>query len=144
MIEPNMAGSIQSPETTPTQDQIITFYGYFAKIAKIVDITHPVIKIEKPEGLQNFLAELEKLKESNPNPDPNEIKKLENEYRWDTLVSLTLGNSTAILNSMLRIVTNTDSFHNMIENAAKEATMIADQAKSTKKFSTNKDASQFI
>lgn len=144
MMEPNMAGSIQSPDTTPTQDEIIAFYGYFAKIAKIVDITHPVIKIEKPEGLQIFLAELEKLKENNPNPDPKEIKKLEDEYRWDTLVSLTLGNSTAILNSMLKSVTNTDSFHTMIERAGKEAAMIAEQSRNTKKFTTNKDASQLI
>lgn len=139
MRDVDIAGSTQSEKTTPNQDELVTYLSYFAKIAKIIDVTHPVIKVEKPDGFKQYLEAVEEYKQNNPEPNEEQLKKIEDENRWDRRVDLTLGNSTSILNTLLRTACTTPIFEQMMEKATKEAQVIAEQVKNSKLFSGKKD-----
>ena len=59
MEDPIVAGALQSTKRTETQNKLIEFMGYFAKLAKTIDVSYAVIRVEKPEGLMEFLREKE-------------------------------------------------------------------------------------
>lgn len=144
MIEADVAGSIQSEKTTPNQDEIIAYMSYFAKIAKIIEITHPVIKVERPDGFKQYLEAVEEYKKNNPEPNEEQLKKIEDETRWDRRVDLTLGNSTSVLNTLLRTACTLPIFDQMMERATKEAKAIAEQMRNQKMFSGQQDKRDLI
>ena len=131
-LDPIIAGSLNSKETTPNQDKLINILGYFAKIAKIVSDTEVVYVIEQPNGLENYLKQKEiQEKAQDEKLTRDQIEKLEKKYRFAERHK-PLGNSTSILNHLLGDVLSTDKVRDIVAEAIKESQFIASKAETVK------------
>ena len=132
-FDPTVAGSLDSFETTPIQDQLISIIGYYAKIAKIVSDTEAVYVIEQPKGLENYLKAKEILEKAQEKPlSRDQIEKLEKQHRFAERHK-PLGNSTSIINHLLGDVLSDDKVREIIKNSTKEAREIAGKVSLIKK-----------
>lgn len=133
---PDLDGTLQNPELTEKQKELVNMIGYFSKVAVVIDQTEAQYLVEKPNGLQTFLGVLEKTKKESGNDDlpADEYRDLELKYRYDRLRH-PLGNSTSIVNMFLRQLATNKEFDELVKEAQAEAIEIAKKISSYNKIS---------
>lgn len=130
---PDLDGTLQNPELTDTQQELVNVISYFSKVGLIVSEHEAQYLVEKPDGLQTFLEELEKAKKESGNDDlpQDEYQELEKKYRYDKLRK-PLGNATSILNMLLRHLSANPEFQEIVNQSQAEAIEIAKKLSSYK------------
>lgn len=126
MTDPTVTGSLKSPDFTATQNQLKEFISYFAKVGLTVSLEEAVIKVEQPNGMENFMEELEKVRGEKGFVNKDKYEELENQFRYEIL-RRPLGNSTAFVNLFLRLLSTRNEFTELFNKGVAEAMMISKQ-----------------
>lgn len=138
MTDPNVKGSLKSPEFTETQNNLKDFMTYFAKIGLTVSMEEAVVRVEQPEGMETFMEELEKERGESGYVNEEKYKELEDKYRYETL-RRPLGNSTAFINLFLRLLSSRQEFTELFNKGVAEAMMISKQSENLRQAKGKKD-----
>lgn len=138
MTDPNVKGSLKSPEFTETQNNLKEFITYFAKIGLTVSMEEAVVRVEQPEGMETFMEELEKERGESGYVNEEKYKELEDKYRYETL-RRPLGNSTAFINLFLRLLSSRQEFTELFNKGVAEAMMISKQSENLRQAKGKKD-----
>lgn len=118
---------MKSSEFTSTQNQLKDFISYFAKVGLTVSLEEAVIRVEQPNGMENFMEELEKTRGEKGFVNEDTYKDLEDKYRYETL-RRPLGNSTAFINLFLRLLSTRPEFTELFNKGVAESMMISKQS----------------
>ena len=138
MTDPQVVGSLKSPEFTSTQNQLKDFISYFAKVGLTVSLEEAVIRVEQPDGMENFMEELEKERGEKGFVNEDTYKELEDKYRYETL-RRPLGNSTAFINLFLRLLSTRNEFTELFNKGVAESMMISKQSENLRQAKGKKD-----
>jgi len=137
---PLIDGSLKSPTMTETQKSIKDILTYFTKIGITVSLEEAVVRVEQPNGFENFIDELEKVRTEDSFVNRDKYLELEDKFRYETL-RRPLGNSTSAINLFFRYLSSRPEFNELMEKGVAEAMMIskqgADFSKATGKTDTD-------
>lgn len=138
--EPLIKGSLKSPDFTETQNQLKDIITYFAKVGLTVSLEEAVIKVEQPNGMENFMEQLEQVRGEKGFVNEDTYKELEDKYRYDVL-RRPLGNSTAFINLFLRLLSTRQEFTEIFNKGVAESMMITKQSEHLRQAKGKSDTS---
>jgi hypothetical protein len=137
--EPKIKGSLHSAEFTDKQNILYHYCGYFGKIARQFHLTKTTLKIPRSDGLERFLSEVNAINEQRVSDgekklNADELKKLEDQTRYDILNSKELGNGTSLMNHFLGEAFTGDKYRKIFDECKEEALAIAYRAMNDEKI----------
>ncbi len=137
--EPKIKGSLHSTESTDKQNILYNYCAYFGKVARQFHLTKTTLKIPRSDGLERFLSEVKAINEQRvsdgePKLKKDELKKLEDQTRYDILNSKELGNGTALMNHFLGEAFTGDKYRKIFDECKEEALAIAYRAMNDEKI----------
>ena len=126
---PLIDGSVLSEELSSIQRQLNVYADYVSKMVLQGSEQQTLVKIEKVEGEQIFLKQLEREeKQRGRKLNATERKKLEKQTKYDLRVAK-LGNKTQRFQALFHEITSENKhYHELIELAKKEIERISTQA----------------
>lgn len=132
---PDIEGTLEDLKLTDKQKELFNVIAYYSKISMAIENSEGQIYIEKPNGFQEFIKKVEEARKENNNDDIplDEYEDLESKYRYDKL-RRPLGNSTSIINMLLRHLSTNKEFDEMIKESQAEAIEIAKKISSFAKI----------
>jgi len=125
--QPIIDGSLLSENYTPTMKGAMAIIEYIGKIVLGISEQDSIVKIQKKEGLPNFLKERDRIEKlENKKLTPDELQNLENKTRYEIFPSK-IGNKTEIMRLLfMTVCTEENPFWKKIsEQLRKESADIA-------------------
>ena len=116
--------------------------GYFGKIGLTVSLTEANVRVEQPNGLVNFMEELEKNRGEQGFVNKDKWNELEEKFRYET-IRKPIGNQNIYTNALIRLITARPEFNEFMNNAMKESLELA-QANLDLKTATGKQDTDLI
>jgi len=117
-------GHAQNPELSEVQQQLSDVLGYFGKIGLTVSLTEANVRVEQPNGLVNFMEELEKARGEEGFVNKDKWNELEEKFRYET-IRKPIGNQNIYTNALIRLVSARPEFNEFMNNAMKESLELA-------------------
>lgn len=116
--------------------------GYFGKIGLTVSLTEANVRVEQPNGLVNFMEELEKIRGEEGFVNKDKWNELEEKFRYET-IRKPIGNQNIYTNALIRLISARPEFNEFMNNAMKESLELA-QANLDVKTATAKQDTDLI
>lgn len=144
--QPIVDGSILSENYTATMKGAMALLQYVGKIAVGVSEQDAITKIEKKQGLANFLIERDRReKVNNTKLTPEELHDLENKVRYE-IFPAKIGNKTELMRLLfLTVCTDDNPFWKKIsEELRKESAEIAQQVFNLEQATSDNDDRSYL
>ena len=135
--DPTVSGDFDSLETTENQEKLLDLLKSSGKIALIASESSARFKVEKPEGLKNFLYQVTKLADENKMPDKDAIIRLEQEVRYEEREEK-VGNKTEFLRVLLSTLVNTQEFKDIAGEVVREQLQISKKRGDSRYYAQDK------
>lgn len=142
---PIVEGSILSENITPTMKAVKAIIEYIGKLAVTVSEQDAVAKVEKKEGLANFLKQKQSIeKNENKTLSAQELVDLENKVRYEIFPSK-IGNKTEVMRFLFMNICSDDNtyWRGLVEQMKKESSEIAQKVFTIQKATDDNDARRY-
>jgi len=143
---PIVEGSILSENLTPTMKAVKAVIEYVGKLAVNISEQDAIGKIEKKEGLANFLKEKARIEKSEEKTlSAQELIDLENKIRYEIFPSK-IGNKTEIMRFLFLNVCSQDNkyWQELVKKMQTESTDISEKVSTISKATDDNDARRYI
>jgi len=143
---PIVEGSILSENLTPTMKQVKAVVEYIGKLAVNISEQDAVGKIEKKEGLPNFLKEKARIeKDEEKTLSAQELIDLENKTRYEIFPSK-IGNKTEIMRFLFMNVCSGENkyWQELVKKMQTESQDISEKVSTISKATDDSDARRYI
>ena len=143
---PIVEGSILSDNITPTMKAVKAIIEYIGKLAVTISEQDAVAKIEKKEGLANFLREKTRIeKDEEKKLTPQELIDLENKIRYEIFPSK-IGNKTEIMRFLFMNICTEDNkyWKTLVEQMKNESSEIAQKVFTIGKATDDNDDRRYL
>ena len=143
---PIVEGSILSDNITPTMKAVKAIIEYIGKLAVTISEQDAVAKIEKKEGLSNFLKEKTRIeKDEEKKLTPQELIDLENKIRYEIFPSK-IGNKTEIMRFLFMNICTEDNkyWKTLVEQMKNESSEIAQKVFTIGKATDDNDDRRYL
>lgn len=87
-------------------------------------MTEANVRVEQPNGLTNFMEELEKERGESGFVNKDKWNELEEKFRYET-IRKPIGNQNIYTNALIRLITARPEFNEFMNNAMKESLELA-------------------
>ena len=143
---PIVEGSVLSENLTPTMKKVKAVIEYVGKLAVNISEQDAIGKIEKKEGLANFLKEKVRIEKAEEKTlSAQELIDLENKTRYEIFPSK-IGNKTEVMRFLFLNVCSQDNIYwqELVKKMQTESTDISKKVSTISKATDDNDARRYI
>ncbi len=131
---PTLSGDFDSTEITETQAEILDLLKGAGKLSLIASKSRAKYKVEKVQGLERFLFQVNKLQNENPEKITREaIEKLEQDVRYEERED-EIGNKTEFLRLLLSELNQNSHFKELMTKLVEEQQDLARKRSDNRHF----------